>query len=326
MLKKLFIYIVIGIGLTILPLCYINNIILGDNSTAIKRNSKSNLFNLKGYDEAKVPDEAQYIAVTYDGDFVTYIDSGKLYIKNAKNDKMYDVVEEEAPVIYSLPLNDRNIVIYFTYDSNTLAIKTYDLNKQEKTEHKTIKVSDLSKICDVRYSSYTNVIYINVETNRDGTVRNNIYRVNIMKNVSVYAWGKKIKNMEILNNKDTLVYEDSENRIYIKNKIFKYEGNKKFKLLGVDGDDNIYLFSINNPDTVYVVKDGEVVEKRQIEDPNFEGIFNRDNRVCLVYKDYVYDVVNDKKINIKPDATIIDINDAHIVYKNDDNKILIERI
>ncbi|SKA79770.1 hypothetical protein SAMN05443428_103123 [Caloramator quimbayensis] len=325
MLKKLLIYILIGIGLTFMPLCYVNNIILGDSKVIkMKGNTKSILnFNKN---ETVLPEGAKYVAATFDGNYVTYVDSDKLYIKDIKTDNVYDVVEDDVPIIYSLPLSDRNIVMYITYDDENLAIKTYDIDKRESTEHKAFKASKIEEICDVRYSSYTNMIYINAKTKNFGISKNNIYRVDIMKNVSVYAKGKKIEDIQLLNNKDALIYEDIDNKVHIKSKIFKYEDNKRFKLLGVDEEDNIYLLSLDKEGTVFVVKDGNVVNERHIEDLSYESVFNRDNKVFLVYKDYVYDVVNDRTIKIKPDSTLVDIKDNHVVYKCNDNKIVVDKI
>lgn len=325
MLKKLLLYILIGIGLTFMPLCYVNNVILGDSKVIKKKENAKSFLNFNR-NETIVPENAEYVAATYDGNYVTYIDSDKLYIKDIKSDDVYDIIEDDVPIIYSLPLSDRNIIMYLTYDDENLAIKTYDIDKKESTEHKIFKASHIEGISDVRYSSYTNMIYINAKTKNFGIYRNNIYRVDIMKNVSVYAKGKKIEDMQLLNNKDALIYEDSDNKVHIKSKIFKYEDNKRFKLLGVDGEDNIYLLSLDKENTIFAVKDGEVVNERHIEDLSYESVFNRDNKVFLVYRDYVYDVVNDKKIKIKPDSTVVDINDNHIVYKYSDNKIVVDKI
>ncbi|QCX34208.1 hypothetical protein FDN13_11135 [Caloramator sp. E03] len=327
MLKKIFAYILIGVILTVTPLYYINNIILGDEKiTTNKVNSYKSFFMSFKKSGTKIPDTAKNVAVTYDGSYITYIDSEVLYIKNSKDDKLYDIIKDDEPIIYSLPLNDRNIIMYFTYDGKNLAIKTYDIDNQEITEHKSFKASNLKKICDVRYSSYTNLIYICSQTKSYGIYKNNIYRVDIMKNISLYAKGKEIENIGLLNNKDTLVYEDKNSRIHIKSKIFKYDGNSKFKFLGIDDEDNIYLLSLEDEKTILVVNDGDVIEKRYLDDSSFDSIFNRDNKVCLVYKDYIYDVIQNKKIDIKSGITVIDISDSHIVYKNSNNNIVVDKI
>lgn len=330
MLKKLFIYILIGIILTLAPLYYINNIILGDEKI-IKKNivqNKSHKSSMMSFISrgTEVPDTAKNIAVTYDGSFVTYIDSDVLYIEDSKNDKIYDTVKEEEPIIYATPLNDRNIIMYFTYNDETLVIKTYDIDKKEITEHKSFRAINVQEISDVRYSSFTNVIYINAKTNKYGSQKNNIYRVDIMKNVSLYIKGKAVKNMALLNNKDTLIYEDKNNKIHIKSKVFEYDNLDKFKLLGVDDQDRIYLLSLEDEKTIFVVKDKEVVDRKYINNEDSYTLYNRNNRIYLIYNDYIYDIINDKKIKYKPNTQIIDINDENIVYKNIDNKIIIDKI
>ncbi|MCX7885498.1 MAG: hypothetical protein N2448_10835 [Caloramator sp.] len=325
MLKKIIIYVLIGIALTFVPLCYINNVILGDNNVIKKQENLEPISN-SSQNETIISEGAKNIALTYDVNYITYIDYDKIYIKDIKKGIVYDVVKEDAPIIYSLPLSDRNIIMYLTYDDENLVIKTYDIDNKESTEHKIFKASHIKEICDVRYSSYTNMIYINAVTEGFEIKKNNVYKVDIMKNVSLYAKGKKIENMQLLNNKDTLIYEDDDNRIHIKSKIFKYEDNKRFKLLGVDGEDNIYLLSLDKERTVFIVKDGEVVKEKHIEDLSYESVFNRDNKIYLVYKDYIYDVVNNSIIKIKPDSTVVDINDNYIVYKHSGNKIVVDKI
>jgi hypothetical protein len=371
-IKIICIYILIGVVLTTSTLYYLNNFLLSDQNILVKKPDTKNTKIKESFNPVSVSNSAKHISLTYDRNYVTYIDSGKLYIKNTRNNEIFKIIQEETPVVYAFSLSDRNIIVYFTYEQkqitapvakksdrtsdvrtdiynkpksksheisavqadiynkpksqpeNTgqLKIKTYNIDKNEKTDHKNFTVKDFYGIKDVKYSSLTNLIYINIETNENKTIKNRIYRIDIMKNASVYTSNKTICHIELLNHDDTLIYEDTENNIYINKKLFKYQNNKKFKLLGIDDNDYIYLLSIDQPGNLFTLKNNTVKEKRLIENLNNVGIFSKDNKILLIYKDYALDLIKNEKVEIPPDAAIIDLGENYIYYKNINNEII----
>ena len=325
MLKRLFIYILIGMAVTFGPLYYINNYMLCDKTVSFNSAIKKNTVSLKN-SQIKVPDDSEYVSVTSDKNYVTYIDENKLYIQNASNGSIQGVVEDDNPIIYQVPIADRNLVLYFTYDNSELKVKTYDLDNNQSSEHKTIEVRHLDKIKDVKYSSLTNVIYLNAGIKKLNFNYDEIYKIDIMSNVTLYAKSNSINKMQLLNGKDTLVYEDSKNRIYIKKKKFNYDGETKFRLLGVDGNDNIYLMKNNDSGDVLVVKDNVVTDEKKVEDCNFKEAYTENNRIYLVYDNYILDISNNDRYSISPNDKIISISKYSIITKDKSNSIVKKNI
>ena len=325
MLKRLIIYMLIGTVITVSPLYYVNNVLLSDTNVIIEEKS-GKILPISASLNVKVPAEAKNISLLYDRKNLIYLNSGNLYIKNIEKDTILSTVVENTPVLYARPLDDRDIIMYFTYDQNKLEIKTFDVNKGEKTQQKSITVKNFYQIKNLKYSSLTNLIYINVVINENQVFKDKVYRVDIMKDISLYTVNKEISQLELLNSKDTVVYQNVLNNVYIKGKQFEYENYKEFKLLGVDKNDSIYLLALNNKGTVIAVKNGSIQKLQQLDNINFTDIINRDNKIYLIYKDYILDLIDNKKIKISPDVKIVDINKSSILLENTKNEITFEKM
>lgn len=315
----------IGVAVTFGPLYYINNYILCDKAVSFNSALKKNTVSLKN-SQIKVPGDAECVSMTYNRHYVTYIDSNKLYIQNASNGSIQGVVEDDNPIIYQVPVSDRNLVLYFTYDNSQLKIKTYDLDNNASSEHTAIDINHLDKIKDVKYSSLTNVIYLNASIKKLSFSYDEIYKIDIMSNVTQYAKSNSINKMQLLNGKDALVYEDGKNRIYIKKKKFNYNGETRFKLLGIDGNDNIYLMKNDDTGDVLVVKNNEVTDEKKISNCNFKETYTENNKIYLVYDNYILDIANNDRYTISPNDKIISISNYSIITKNKSNSIVVKNI
>lgn len=187
-------------------------------------------------------------------------------------------------------------------------------------EHKSFKVKGFNKIKDVKYSSLTNVIYILLETNTNGTIIDKVYRIDIMKNVSLYLSDKNgIKDIELLNKEDRLIYQDYDGNVYDKGKVVTIRANKtkfkKFDILGIDELDNLYLLE-KQEGSIFICNDGgKLSSGRNINDFEFEKLINKNNSIYLVNKNQVYDVVNNKATKIDDAEEIIDVLNNKILYK-----------
>jgi hypothetical protein len=326
-IRKLFVYSIIGTIITGLPLFYINNYVLSDDYEPVSIN-KSNKKYTYAAERIKVdmPYEAKDIGLTYDGKYISYIEHEKLYLKEVSEDGQVKEIESEEPVIYAKPFDDRDMIMYFTYNNDMLHINTYDIKKDEIREHKSIEVRNLIGVKDVKYSSLTNLIYINVEIDNGEKSLNRIYRIDIMKNVSIYVRGKRVENMALLSREDTLIYQDDKNNIYIEKRLFKNFSDRKLSLLGVDKDEAIYLMSVKDPMKVYVIKDRIVNDEKQIEDMNYTSIINKNNTIYLIYNNYILDFAQNKKIDIEEGSSVIDIVDNHILYKNGRGETIVRQL
>lgn len=328
-IKRLCIYCLIGVILTVPLLYYANNILFSNGTLTVKANKRTETEKVNDA-KVKVPQSAECIYATYDLANITYIDSGELYIEDVKKGEVVKKISELDPIEYALPMLDRNLIVYFVYDDNKVTIKTYNIDKDDITEHKSFKVSGLEKIVDVKYSSLTNLIYINMEIQdkdsaRLGNTRSAIYRVDILNNISLYKTSKKITNMQLVNGQDILAYEDGDNNIYVKRKKVLGPDRQKYDLLGVDKDNNVHVVSLENPSEEYIVTNGKVKRNLTIE-AGYKNVITDSEHIYLAYEDYILDLLNNEKIEVKENLRIIKITEFNIVYLNDKNEVIIDDI
>lgn len=326
--KKLIIYSIIGAILTIAPLYYLNNILFAQVTADEIKEINLNKVNLKlKNDGGNVPSDAQYLSLTNMDNVVAYLQNGQVMVKDIQNDNELDIISEENEIVYLKPLYDRNILLYFIYNDGMLDIKTYNLDTKEKMEHKSFKVKGFNKIKDVKYSSLTNVIYILLEINTNGTNIDKVYRIDIMKNVSLYLSDKNgIKDIELLNKEDRLIYQDYEGNVYDNGKVVSLKANKtkfkKFDILGIDESDNLYLLG-KEEKSIFVCNDGKLLTGINVSSFEFNNIVNKNNRIYLINKNEVYDVINNKTTKIDDAEEIVDILNNKILYKRSNGTLWI---
>lgn len=325
-MKRILIYILIGVIITFFPLLYINNKVLANDSDITWTSKRSSLNSTKP--DIILPDDAKYISVSENANYVSYVKDEKLYIKDLSGNTEDNLICEELPVINAITLNDRDIVMYFIYDQSKqkLMVKTYNIDNDEKTLHKEFTVKNLLEIKDVKYSSYTNVIYINAKTGNENYATDNIYRIDIMKNVSHYFSLKDICKITLLTNEDCIAFQNKYNNLYINKRKFVYQNNSKFILIGKGKKDLLYASPYKDKSKIYVIENQKVVDTIKIDDTSYKDILSFDNRNYLIYDTYAYNVETGDKINIKNDMDIIDITEKQIIYKNNENKLFIENI
>lgn len=324
MIKRILIYMLIGAIITVGPLYYLNYMLLsGTSSHVVSEVSKEVTHVLKP--EVSIPEGAQNISLTSDQGNLCYIKNGVLYIIDAKSGKTISTITDQNPVIYAVPLEDRNIVMYCTYDGNKLYIKTYDMDNSEERDQKSIRINDLNRVNSIKYSSLMSIVYIDVKAGTGSRLTDTIYRVDIMKSVSMYASNKAILDIALLSTKDSLVYQDSKDNVYIKRRLFKYNNYRKFKLLGTDINDCIYLIPDENTSDVLVVKDGLVQNEISLSDSSYIKSINKDGSVYLVYSDHLLDLSENRVIKINSGKDVIDITSGSVLCVDSNNKVSIEK-
>lgn len=205
-----------------------------------------------------------------------------------------------------------------------IAVKTYDLNKNEKTDHIDFDAPNMLAIKEVQYSSLTNVIYVNVESIKNNKKTNSIYRINIMKRISKYQEGPSFNKMIVLKNEDKLIVEDSLNNLYIDKKQFKTATYKKFKLLGRDNQDNIYLSPMEAPLNILKVQGVTVVQEMLLRDTSPHYTYSNDDGIYMIFKDYIWSVDKNKtlgKTKVGSRNKLLDLFDNAIYELNQENRI-----
>lgn len=319
-LKKIFIYSIIGVVLTVLPLYYVNNILLAEASAdEIKEVALTKVKTAIKKDGINVPDGAELVSLTNDENVVAYLLNGQVILKDLKTDDEIDKIQEESNIVYFKPIYDRNLLLYFMYSGNQLIIKTYNMDTKDKMEHKTFRVDNFVRIKDIKYSSLTNVIYVLVETSTDNYVIDKVYRIDIMKNVSLYLKDKNgVKDIELLNKEDRLIYQDANGAVYDKGKRITLKVNKarfkEFDILGIDELDNLYLYE-REQKSIFICSDSKFIDGKSITDFEFDKVISKNNRIYLVKGNRVYDVINFREFKIDEADEIVDMLNGRVLYK-----------
>lgn len=225
-----------------------------DNSP--KETLKSKIYIDKGY---------KNISYSNDGKYVSYLYNSTLEILNLGNGEKTKVYPEKGADISNYKwVYDRSRIILaektvVNSSSGYFKFYYYDLDNTDKVEifnnvnNKTIKITvsgTAEKISDIEMSTLTNVIYVKTS---DSKGLNKIFRINIMaQQDKLNTITNNIGRIVSLKKDDTLIYEDFDN-----GKVYKYgsntpiviKGESKFKLLGVDDEDNVYLALMENNKT-----------------------------------------------------------------------------
>ena len=200
--------------------------------------------------------------------------NGKVYYSG---DKTYmAVVENDIVKVYAMPdkklvrtvsvgarkvsyfkwLEDCNIALMgvYTDENGKGKVTLTQINPLRDDNDLSTAIDKLpvgSKITDVACSTATNVVYMQVETAVNPVPLYRVYRTDANYDLHrVYFNTKRIGRISVLHDQDALIFEDRE-----KNTILVRHGNgswrvisppqSKYRLVGVDAKDNIYIVQLN---------------------------------------------------------------------------------
>jgi hypothetical protein len=289
------IYFMIGTILTVGVLAFAENYIYNlNNSTDIDGVPNNQNNNGNGTtSKISVPDGAKNVEFSFDNKYYTYLLDNEIYINNVKDGSNVDKITEKLPICYYKLLHDKNRIMYFMEDKNTnssyLHLMTYEISSKKKSEYNKLNVSNFSKVVDIYSSPVINIMYFDVETKVGNTTKNNIYRIDLFNNLSKYLTTNTFENAYMLQTKDKIYYQDSNENVYSSaGQVSLF--NEKVKLLGIDGEDNIYFYGQKTKDTVYKVTNNKIVQKIKLDDNAVIDSYCNYEKVYLIYSDYVIDV------------------------------------
>jgi hypothetical protein len=271
-----------------------------------------------------VPDSALDISFSYDGKYCVYLYNNKIYIKDiAANTTIYKISDGVSITNFIL-INDRNIIIYFTLNGTSLKVKTYDIVNNVETLQKTIKISAGATIKHVDYSTLTNLVLINIESGKSSNLINTMYYLNIMKRLKTFQLENAINNMILLNNTFTLYFEDKNNNLYCYPNPISGFNKKKVRLLGSDSNDNVFIESLDNKNTIYFVKNEKIDKTINLNDPAYMEIYTNKIGVYVVYSNYIINLAGDidKKMLIDKNFKFIGIGGNKIYFRDSNGYII----
>lgn len=325
--KKFFmtlaIFWAIGTLITVTALYFVERYIISLSGANVNDNQSSNKDGIKTISVSKNAKNIQY---SYDNKYYTYLFESKIYIGSIDNNgEIVDTIEEENPICYYDLLYDKNLILYFTNvdngTSSTLQLKTYDIGTKRKTEYNTFTVKNFSAIKNMDMSPVINMIYINVEQKSGKTTNNIIYKINLFNTMSQIKSGLIVDNMIMLQQTDTVYYEDSNQNVYHSSSklgIF----NEKVNMIGIDTNDTLYFMS-KDKNKVYKVKDNKITDTIELKDKNVVTTYQNNMRVFAIYSNYVIELsANDptKEVGKIPDNVTFEAIKSNKMYVrvNDD--------
>lgn len=298
--KKLFInlaiYWAIGTIVTVVALYLVERYVISLSGADVNENKKEN--KEKGVKTINISKNAKDIQYSYDNKYYTYLFDSKVYIGSIESGEIIDTIEESNPICYFDLLYDKNLILYFTKTDNgtsaTLKLTTYDIGTKRKIEYNTFTVKNFSRIKNMDMSPVINMIYINVEQKTGNSTNNIIYKINLFNTMSQIKSGLIVDRMIMLQQTDRVYYEDSNSNIYYSNSklgIFK----EKVNMIGIDTEDILYFISQDNS-KVYKVKNNKITDTIELKDKDVKSTYYNNERVFVVYYDYVIEVSSDKPL------------------------------
>lgn len=258
-----------------------------------------------------------------DGKNFIYVLYGKLIIRNAGNGNE-NTVDETDPVVYQIPLPSGHIA-YVTNKKGNLVLKDYDMEADKAKTIGKFYEKNFSGVKSMKYAD--KYYYVLTENNgNDAHQPDAIYKIKSQWDSKAYAKAGEIYSVYAMNDKDTTVYEDKLDNVYINKSIFYYNKIRKFTLLGIDSDDNIYLNLKDEQNKIIIVKDKKVTDTVTLDDSNYDKPYDDKGHIYLAYSNYFYDIVNKKKYEMPSDVKLLNISNGYAIYKNTEGKITIKSI
>lgn len=238
----------------------------------------------------------QYMAVVTD-------DSVEIYKANESKPKRIDLKNKE--VSYFEWMEDRNLAIMGLYNSRHVTMARLDpANPDHEVDTELEDAPRDSKIVDAAYSTATNVVYMKLEVGKE---KYRIYRTDANYDTRrVYMQAENIGRIGVFYDKDEFFYDDAN-----RGDVYMFDGiesswrainpSGRWRLIGVDMQDNIYLARVDEDDRVLSVSKGKLKK-------GFTSLFKYNNPVDL--DDVTVEVVQNIEENGSDDTTKVDDADS----------------
>ncbi|MFL0197771.1 hypothetical protein ACJDU8_19700 [Clostridium sp. WILCCON 0269] len=206
--------------------------------------------------KVKVPDDAENIKVSYNGNYISYYENGNIYVVNTNTNEKKEVdVEDGSKLSYYTWDLDSDVILMVEKVSRAgsgyLEFDAYDAKRDAKTKRKNSENQVLEvllpdsnyEVKNVAFSGASNVTY--VISSAEGE-KSQIYRIDRMTTMNLVKFrGVELGNIAAVDaiDGDQLIYEDrSSNRIRGKGEEVVSTGeNAVHYLLGTDNNYQIYI-------------------------------------------------------------------------------------
>jgi hypothetical protein len=179
-------------------------------------------------------------------------------------------------------------------------LKTYNIDSDQTIDQVELSVSGGAAVKAVDYSNDTNLVFVNIEKTKNGTVSDSVYSIDIMKNTQKLSLGSIVDNMVLLGKTNSLYYNDEKSNLYLHAEPFA--GLQKGKLIGRDEEDNVYVQSADDPGSVYKVSNEKLADTLALPDPNVIRFYADKKNVYAVYGNYIVNLSGDMQAKLEFDS------------------------
>ncbi|MCR4434703.1 MAG: hypothetical protein QHH06_03775 [Clostridiales bacterium] len=325
-------WIIISVFLQVAVLCFINFVYLSHDET-IKATSYEISDKPKKDVSMKLPEDASEAKVSFDGSYVGYMRDRKLEIVDLQTQKVKKTINESMDnLTYYRWLPDSNMVIYSisSQDNKPGNVQIYTYDVDTDVERNYPKISNLpkeSRVEDIELSPQTNVIYAKIRT---GPSQTQIYKFNIMNNLSYIMTATADIEIKETSFSDKLVYQDSKGRLFVRNGLQNATSQLQFKnrmaLLEIDAEDKIYVGELDEQDRVVKIYYGKLSstqsEKTWTEVSLQTPVESRN--IFITRSGNIYEIVDSEKTAYKIGGSgkitykgdVVEILDDYIVTKD----------
>ena len=276
-----------------------------------------------------VPSRAKSISFSFDDQFCTYIDNGKLYIVNSAKDELTQTIQEQSGISNAELMHNRNIIIYCTIDrsskssTDTLILKTYNIENKSTVVQKSFDIPKGAVVRKLDYSDVTSHVYLDIKSGSGVKEHDAVNYLDIMKKLYKQSLGAVINQMALLNNSADFYY-DTNGKLYCDAKIVPVFSSKIIRLLGCDGNDNIYAQSLTDKKTIFILDRNNSIKSIILQDPEYSQIYSDKINLYAIYKDHIINLSSSDKgsLSCDPQLHFIGMGGRNIYFSDGNGKII----
>ena len=337
-IKLLLIYSLIGTIFTFAVLIYLNINLFKDEATNVKyiENKEYIPEALLRKQHVLVPQNARNISFSYDHNYMSYISSGTINIKDLCTGKLIKQIKEDGPITTSFFVNDRNIILYFILKNKEIQ------EKKVKVKEETHKIIDEENLDDEKPIHVTTIEEENTVEEDDiadveSLLANQLlliktYAVDtdekteqIEMNISHFIKIRQVEYSSLTNliyvNVESLQDDKLINNIYrinIMKKNTKYQSGKIYKkMVLLNNEDKLIVEDDKN--NIYISK--SLFRTKKYKKFELLGRDNEDN-FYITPIDFPNKILKVRGKEVVEEKTIIDTS-PHSVYSNNEGVFLI---
>ena len=304
------------------------------SSTPISTESTS----VPGISLTTVPFSASDVSFSSDDQFCTYISNGKLFVIDIAKDEIIHTIEEKAEITSAVLMRNQNIVIYCTTyqssgsSSGTLTLKTYNLETGYTAEQKVFDIPNGAVVRKMDYSTVTSYLTMDIRSGSGDVKNDSLYYLTIMKKLRTNSLGAPIGQMVVLNNAAYIYYDINGKLHSIEQHVAEFRNaqvvpackDKEVQLLGCDGNDNIYLQSLTDKNTIFVLDTQNSIKSINLQDSGYSRIYSDKISLYVIYKDHIINLssVDNAGLSFLPNMDFIGMGGSYVYFYNEYGEII----